>query len=140
MDFPTELGVLTCLTLLAVSMWIPYVVGVARLPHAEGAADGFSRPVDLTTLPAWIHRAHRAHLNLLEQFVPFAVLVLLVDRVDGFTALTYWSAIAFFWLRVAHAIGMISGVTLFPVRSIIFNLGWLCSLIMGYAVFAARMV
>ena len=45
---------------------------------------------------------------MLEQFLPFAVLVLIVDRVDGFTPLTYWTAIAFFWIRVAHAIGMIS--------------------------------
>lgn len=136
-NFPTELGILTCLSILAASLWIPYVVGAARQPHVEGAADGFSRPADLTRLPAWIHRSHRAHLNMLEQFLPFAVLVLLVDRSDGFTALTYWTAIAFFWLRVAHAVGMISGMTLFPVRSIIFNLSWVCSLIMAYAVFAA---
>lgn len=140
MDFPTELGILTCLALFAGTMWLPYVVGVARLPQTEGAANGFSRPMDLNLLPAWIHRAHRAQLNLIEQLVPFAILVLLVDRVDGFSALTYWTAIAFFWLRIAHAVGMISGVALFPVRSIIFNLGWVCILIMGYAVFAARMV
>ncbi len=137
MDFPTELGVLTCLTLFAATMWLPYVVGVARLPETTGPADGFSRPADLNLLPAWIHRAHRAHLNLLEQFLPFAVLVLIVDRMDGFTALTYWTAIAFFWIRIIHAVGMVSGVALFPTRSIIFNLGWVCVLIMGYAVFAA---
>ncbi|MEY1555780.1 MAPEG family protein [Yoonia sp. R2331] len=137
MDFPTELGVLTCLTLFAATMWVPYVVGVARLPETTGPADGFSRPADLNQLPAWIHRAHRAHLNLLEQFLPFAVLVLIVDRMDGFTALTYWTAIAFFWIRIIHAVGMVSGVALFPTRSIIFNLGWVCVLIMGYAVFAA---
>jgi hypothetical protein len=28
MTFPTELGVLTCLTLLAASLWIPYIIGV----------------------------------------------------------------------------------------------------------------
>lgn len=135
-NFPTELAVLTYLAVFTASMWIPYIVGVTRQP--KGAPDTFLRPVNLADLPAWVHRAHRAHLNLLEQFTPFAVLVLIVDRVDGFTALTYWTAIAFFWIRVIHAIGMISGTARMPARPMLFNLGWVCCLLMGYAVIAAR--
>lgn len=134
-DFPTELGILTCLMILAASLWIPYIVGVTRDP---AGADNFTRPGDLSQLRPWVHRAHRAHLNLLEQAIPFAILVLLLDRLDGFTALTYWTAIAFFWLRVIHAAGMISGYARMPLRPIIFTLGWVCCLIMAYAVFAAR--
>lgn len=137
--FPTELGILTCLALFAATLWVPYIVGVVRQPEVEGAPDNFLRPGDMNALPAWVHRAHRAHLNLLEQFLPFAILVLIVDRVDGFTALTYWTTIAFFWIRVAHAVGMISGKARMPLRPILFNAGWLCCMLMGYAVFAARM-
>lgn len=136
--FPTELGILTCLSLLAASLWIPYVVGVSKQPDNPDAPDGFERPADLSLLPAWVHRAYRAHQNMLEQFLPFAVLVLIVDRLDGFTALTYWTAIVFFWVRIAHAVGVISGIARMPLRPILFNIGWLCCLIMGYAVFAAR--
>lgn len=136
-SFPTELGVLTCLAVFAASLWIPFIVGVVRYEMPEDAPDSFVRPNNLNDLPAWVHRAHRAHLNMLEQFVPFAVLVLLVDRVEGFSGLTYWTAIAFFWIRVAHAVGMISGKARMPVRPLLFNLGWLCCLIMAYAVFAA---
>ncbi|WP_420860850.1 MAPEG family protein [Algirhabdus cladophorae] len=134
----TELGVLTCLCLLAAFMWIPYIIGINRHP-IEGVPEdaNFRRPPDLSLYPAWVHRAHRAHLNLLEQLVPFAILVLLVDRVDGYSALTYWTAIAFFWLRVAHAAGMISGMARMPLRPLIFTAGSLCCLIMAYAVFAA---
>ena len=132
--FPTELGILTCLMILAASLWIPYIIGVTSDPADP---DNFTRPGDLSQLRPWVHRAHRAHLNLLEQAIPFAVLVLILDRLDGFTALTYWTAIAFFWLRVIHAAGMISGVARMPLRPIIFTLGWLCCLIMAYAVFAA---
>ena len=139
MDFPTELGILTCLAILAASLWIPYIVGVTSEPKVEGAEDPFDRPGDLRMMRPWVHRAHRAHLNMLEQLVPFAILVLVVDRVDGFTGLTYWTAIAFFWIRAAHAIGMISGRARYPLRPIIFNLGWVCCLIMGYAVFAAAL-
>lgn len=135
-NFPTELGILTCLGVFAASMWIPYIYG-ANVSPAKNT--DFSRPTDPAVHPAWTHRAYRAHLNLLEQLVPFALLVLLVDRVDGFTALTYWTAIAFFWLRVTHAVGMITGATAFPLRPIIFTAGWVCCLIMAYAVFAGRM-
>ncbi len=136
MELPTELGILTCLMLFAASMWIPYVVGIVKDPSGE---DAFDRPADMRNLRPWVHRANRAQANLLEQAMPFAVLVLLIDRLDGFTALTYWTAIAFFWIRVAHAAGMITGLAKEPLRPILFTAGWVCVLIMGYAVFAARM-
>ncbi len=138
--FPTELGILTCLAILAASLWIPYIVGVNTA--AEGslpadAPDGFVRISNPALHRPWVQRAYRAHLNLLEQLVPFALLVFIVDRLDGFTALTYWTAIAFFWLRVAHAVGYITGKAAFPLRPIIFTAGWVCCLIMAYAAFAA---
>lgn len=134
MELPTELGILTCLMILAASLWIPFIVGAN---NDEAAVDGFTRPHDPAKMKPWVHRAYRAHLNLLEQALPFAVLVLIVDRMDGFTALTYWTAIAFFWLRVAHAIGMITGLAKLPLRPIIFVLGYVCVLLMAYSVFAA---
>lgn len=140
MTFPTELGVLTCLMILSASLWIPYIVGVNTV--AEGslpadAPDGFKQIANPALHRPWVGRAYRAHLNLLEQAIPFAILVLLVDRMDGFTALTYWTAIAFFWLRVAHAIGYISGLAALPLRPLIFVAGWVCCLVMASAVFMA---
>lgn len=134
--FPAELGILTCLAILAASLWIPYIIGVNTEPAQEGS---FERPGDLRALRPWVHRAHRAHLNLLEQLLPFGLLVLLLDRIDGFSTLTFWTAIAFFWLRIAHAVGMITGFAKMPLRPILFSAGWLCCLTMAYAVFAARL-
>jgi uncharacterized MAPEG superfamily protein len=102
MDFPTELGVLTCLMILAASLWIPFII---RSGSNAGTVDGFDRPYDVAKLKPWVHRAFRAHPNLLEQAFPFAVLVLIIDRMDGFTALTYWTAIALFWLHVCMQSG-----------------------------------
>lgn len=138
--FPTELGILTCLMIFAASLWLPQVIGVANLPDGtlpDDAPDGFTRIHNMHLMPPWIGRANRAHMNLLEQGIPFAVLVLLIDRLDGFTALTYWTAIAFFWIRVAHAVGYITGKAGMPLRPILFTTGWVCVLIMAYAVFAA---
>lgn len=131
----TELGILTCLMILAASLWIPYIVGV-NTAGADGPPD-FSRPGDPSMQRPWVHRAYRAHLNLLEQGVPFAILVFLVDAVDGFSALTYWTAMAFLALRVVHAAGMITGTLGFPGRPVIFTAGWICCLLMALAVFLA---
>lgn len=134
--FPTELGVLTCLMILAASLWIPYIVGV-NTNEVATPEDPFVRPAPLELYPAWVHRAHRAHLNLLEQVLPFAILVLILHAIDGFSALTYWTSIVFFWVRIAHAVGMISGFARMPLRPILFTSGWVCCLVMAYAVFSA---
>ena len=136
MTLPTELAVLTLLMILAASLWIPYIVGVNK--HAIAGTDPFLRPTPLDQFPAWVHRANRAHLNLLEQGIPFAVLVLILHSIDGFTALTAWTAIVFLGLRVLHAVGMISGVARMPWRPVLFTAGWVCCLMMAYAVFAAQ--
>ena len=137
---PAELLLLGVLAVMAASLWIPYIVGVNTAPEGSipaEAPDGFIRPPDPGYQRPWVHRAYRAHLNLLEQAVPFAILVLLVDRADGFTVLTLWTSVAFLLLRVAHAIGYATGTARFPARPIIFTGGWLCCLLMAWALFTA---
>lgn len=58
----------------------------------------------------WIGRAHRAHLNMVENLVPFAALVLaaaVMNRADAWTAL---GAQVFFYSRVVHAVVYTIGV------------------------------
>ncbi len=140
MALPLEIAILAILGLFAASLWIPFIVGVNTVPEGSlpaDAPDGFYRAANWRLHRPWVQRAYRAHLNLLEQLVPFALLTLLVDRMDGFTALTLWTAIAFLLIRIAHAVGYITGWAGFPTRPIIFTAGWVCCLVMGYAVFAA---
>ena len=132
-SLPIEMVVLVCLTLFAASLWIPYVVGVNI--HLGEGMNPFQRPPGLDGMPDWVARANRAHLNLLEQGLPFAILTLVLHALDGFTALTAGTAIAFLGLRIAHAVGMITGIAQMPARPIIFTAGWVCILILGYAVF-----
>lgn len=131
---PTELGIVVCTALLAASLWIPYIIGVNTDP-VQG--DNFTRPGDLSKLRPWVHRAHRAHLNLLEQFLPFAVLVIIAHQAGALGTTTFWASIAFFWLRVAHAIGMITGLAGFPLRPLLFTASWVCLLAIGGAIFVA---
>ncbi|MEM8691496.1 MAG: MAPEG family protein [Pseudomonadota bacterium] len=129
-----ELTYLTMTALLAASLWIPYIVGV-NTSESGSAADidskDFSRPADPSLQRPWVHRAYRAHLNLLEQFVPFAVLILLAHHLGVSTWVTIWAAALFFWLRVAHAVGMITGLAGLPARPIIFTLAWVSVVAIG---------
>ena len=132
----TELVYLTLVALLAASLWIPFIVGVNTMAPVEGM-DPFTRPPELSDMPPWVHRAHRAHLNLIEQAVPFAIIVLIAAQAGVSTGVTVWAAAAFFWLRVAHAVGMISGLARMPVRPVIFTAGWVCILLIGWQVLVA---
>lgn len=131
----TELTWLMLTAILASSLWIPYVVGV-NISTYEGQKTSFERPPDQSQMPAWVHRSYRAHLNLLEQFLPFAVIVLIGYQLKVSTPITQGCVILFFWLRLAHAIGMISGMARMPVRPIIFTTGWIITLVMAWQVWA----
>lgn len=126
-----ELVWLTLSALLAASLWIPYIVGINTEPAHEDAAGAFRRPPDLRDMRPWVHRAWRAHQNLLETLIPFAAVVLIAHLAEVSTAVTLWATVAFFWLRVLHAAGMISGLAGFPVRPIIFTASWLCTIAIG---------
>jgi uncharacterized MAPEG superfamily protein len=131
----TELFYLLLTAVLASSLWLPYIVGVNSTSF-EGQDESFTRPPDHRNMKPWIHRAFRAHQNLLEQFVPFAAIVLIGHSLGVSTTITQWCAVLFFVLRVAHAAGMISGVAKFPLRPGIFTAGWIITLVYAWQVFA----
>ena len=123
-----ELTWLTLSALLAACLWIPYIVGVNTEPQDHS---DFTRPPNLAAMRPWVHRAWRAHQNLLETLIPFAAVVLVAHLAGVSTQVTLWATVAFFWLRVIHAAGMISGLARFPLRPIIFTASWLCTLAVG---------
>jgi uncharacterized MAPEG superfamily protein len=131
----TELFWLTLTALFSSSLWIPYIIGV-NITDYDGKTEYFSRPPEQSKMVPWVHRSHRAQLNLLEQFAPLAATVLIAHIVQVSTLITQWGVIVFFWLRVFHAIGMITGLARSPVRQIIFTASWLCTVAITWQVFA----
>jgi uncharacterized MAPEG superfamily protein len=129
----TELFWITLTSMLATSLWLPYIIGV-NITDFEGKQNSFARPPDHRKMAAWVHRSFRAHLNLLEQFLPFAIIVIIAHFVHVSTSITQSCTILFFWLRVAHAIAMISGETRFPFRPVLFSSGWLVTMTMAWQV------
>ena len=115
-----ELRYLAYTALLTAALWIPYIVCQVQTNGALAPAN-YVDPAP-RKVPLWGLRANRAHLNAVESFAPFAALVLIAHvagRENGMTA--FWT-IAFFWLRVVHAVVYLAG---FPyVRTLAFVLGF----------------
>ena len=61
-------------------------------------------------MAGWAGRAQRAHLNMLESLILFAVLVLVAQSAGVHNAATLLGAQLFFWGRVVHAVVYIVGI------------------------------
>lgn len=123
-----EFAMLLVATLLVASLWIPYIVGVNMHPIA--GADPFARPPDQSQFPNWVQRANRAHLNLVEQYVPFAGAILMAHALGVSSVATQIAASAFVLLRLVHALGMIMGWARMPVRPVVFTAGYVAILVL----------
>jgi uncharacterized MAPEG superfamily protein len=64
----------------------------------------------LPDMESWAGRAQRAHRNMLESLVLFAILVLVAKAAGISNAMTVLGAQLFFWGRVAHAVLYIAGI------------------------------
>ena len=117
-----DLKYLAFTAMLTAALWIPYVV-------AQVATNGFLKPpnyVDPTPrpLPLWGKRADRTYLNAVETFAPFAALVLVAHVAGKANAMTAFWAMAFFWLRVIHAVVYLAAIPY--IRTLVFTLGFVC--------------
>lgn len=130
-----ELRWLLYVALLAGTLWAPYIVGV-NVTEFPGKGELFVRPPDLSKMAPWVHRAFRAQQNLIEQLVPFAVVVLVGAVAHVSTPVTRVCPMIFFWLRVVHAIGFVSGVARAPVRPLLYLGGWGVMLVQAWQIVA----
>lgn len=65
---------------------------------------------DLPAITGWAGRARRAHANMLENLVVFAIVVLVAHLAGTANATTALGAALFFWARVAYAIIYVAGL------------------------------
>ena len=92
------------LTLVLVVIAVTGATLEVGLPKLAGNRDG------LPEMPGWAGRAARAHRNMLESLILFAVLVFTAHVAGVHNATTLLGAQLFFWGRVAHAIIYIAGI------------------------------
>lgn len=74
------------------------------LPTLAGNREG------LPEIKGWAGRAKRAHLNMVENLVLFAALVLIAVAAGKANAMTAMGAMIFFWARVAYAVIYVAGI------------------------------
>lgn len=115
----TDLWMLVWTTLLCLLVPLIYVFGELRAPGGvEWGLGNRDTPFDL---PPWAARAKRAHMNLVENLLPFAALVLVAHVSGKANAMTALGATIFFWSRVAHAIVYTTGIKV--LRTVVFFVG-----------------
>ncbi|MDP9103825.1 MAG: MAPEG family protein [Pseudomonadota bacterium] len=84
-----------------------YVVGAnlkVPLPQLVGNRE------DLTPPEGWAGRARRAHLNMIESLLPFAIFVIAAALTNKANAMTAMGAMIFFWARLAYAVIYVAGI------------------------------
>jgi uncharacterized MAPEG superfamily protein len=104
----TDLWMLVWTGLLCLLLPTVYLVGRSSVPGGLGWGFG-NRDTTLDVAP-WVGRAIRAHLNLVENLAPFAILVLVAHVAGKANATTAQGATLFFWGRVAHAAVYVAGI------------------------------
>ncbi|MGI9406360.1 MAG: MAPEG family protein [Hyphomicrobiaceae bacterium] len=109
--------------LLCLVIWIPYTALYGGL---DGVKVGTSQVPQTQRLPDWAQRCHRAHMNLVETLVPFAILILMLQATGKADGATATAAANFFFARAAHAIVYTMGVPY--LRTVAFSISWLVCL------------
>ena len=104
---PIELQLLVWSAILALIQMLVAVAGAqsqVSLPVLAGNRD------NMPPLTGWALRATRAHLNMLESLVVFAIFVLVAHATGRLSETTALGANLFFWGRVAYAVVYVLGV------------------------------
>ncbi|MBX3456143.1 MAPEG family protein [Ferrovibrio sp.] len=103
----TDLLMLISSAVLCLALALPYSLGFML---ERGLYIMAGNREDFPPGKGWVGRSHRAHLNMVENLIPFAALVLAAHvsgKADGWSAL---GAQIFFYSRLAHAVVYTAGI------------------------------
>ena len=114
-----ELHYLAASAALAAVMWIPYVLNRIAV---GGISDAVGYPANPKPLAPWADRLKKAHLNHIENLVPFAALVLVANATGLANEQTAMAGALFFYSRVVYALAYTFAVPW--VRTLAFAGGW----------------
>lgn len=101
---------------LTLLVWAVALAFIQVVVVAQGATMQVGLPMlagnrdNMPAMQGWVGRAQRAHHNLIENLVLFAVLVLVAVVADKTNAMTLLGAQIFFWARVAYALVYYAGI------------------------------
>ena len=104
---PIELQLLVWAAILTL---IQMLVAAAGAQQQVGLSALAGNRDNLPPLTGWAMRAQRAHVNMLESLVIFAIFVLVAQAAGRLDETTALGAQVFFWGRVAYALVYLAGV------------------------------
>ena len=113
-----ELEMLVWSAVLALVQMLVAVLGATTqvgLPRLAGNREA------MPALSGWAARAQRAHLNMLESLVVFAIAVLVAEIAGRTNDLTALGATLFFWARLAYAVVYVAGIPC--LRTLVWGVG-----------------
>jgi uncharacterized MAPEG superfamily protein len=102
-----DIQMLIASAVLCVLLALPYTMGHIL---TRGLFVVAGNREDFPAGKGWIGRANRAHINMVENLVPFAALILAAQATNQADAWTALGAQVFFYCRVVHAVVYIIGV------------------------------
>ena len=130
-----ELFWLTCTVILTGVLWVPYILNRCQVRGLAGAMANPSR--NDKPQSDWANRLMFAHDNAVENLIIFAPLVLILSQLDYSTKWTALACAVYFWARVIHYFGAISGLPF--VRTLAFAVGWIATLVIFWAIITKPM-
>ena len=124
-----ELEMLVWVSTLTLFMWFPYILSAIM---NDGMTVSLKRQGDEIPPAPWAERAKRAHYNAIENLVLFAILTLVAHVANISNDATQSAAVAYFWLRAAHYVFYILGISV--LRTATFFGGWLAQICILYQI------
>lgn len=129
-DMSIDIRLLVYSAFICIVMWLPYVLTAIRTFGLRRMV-GYPAP-GYDQLPQWTQRLYRAHMNLVENLAPFAVLVIAAQMTGAANEWTALGARMFFWSRLAqialHTAGVPWG------RTLMFCIGWAGMLVIFFQI------
>lgn len=101
---------LTYLLMAVVLTFVQVLIAAVAANQAVGLTALAGNRDDLPALTGLAGRAKRAHLNMIENLVLFAALVLIAAVAGKANATTAMGAMVFFWARLAYAVIYLVGI------------------------------
>ena len=128
-----ELFWLAAVATLTALLWLPYIV---QFIAETGLVPAVYDPTGEHTLRAsWAQRAHRAHLNAVENLVVFAPLAIAIHVLGLGNDLTANATMIYFYMRAAHYLIYLFGIPV--LRTLVFFVSWGCQMTLAAVLFGA---
>ena len=125
-----ELTYLTYTAVLCLLLWLPYI-GAGAMKFGFLTSQDYKVPSQREHAP-WVERAHRAHLNLIENLPSFVALILIAHVAHISNETTQMAAAMFFWSRAFQTLVHWLGTAY--LRTLAFFVGWLSQLMIAYQI------